>query len=1136
MISSAAAAAPEPGDDKPSRVLRLLGVPCLVLPAAPDDGSADGLASAPPEPRQVDLARKDAALLALLAIDGPQAPQRLWALLWPESTSGQAGNNLRRRATELKRDAGGQLFLLGSPVRLAPDLAVDVSHIDAFDDDALCAAGGLLDGVDVGDLADLDRWLAEARRRVNDRIAERLARRAEAAEAAGELPRAIVLVEHLIERRPLDERAWQQLVSLHYLNGNRGLALDTYWRFNQRLREELGTPPGLEMQRLMQSVEAAEALPGRAAQALPVTLQRPPVLVGREAAWAAMDAAWQRQQAFLLVAHAGMGKSRLLEEFVRGRAQVHLERAQPGEAGIPYALLGRLLVELDRLFQPVLTPMQRQDLARLRPEFGAAPATPAHAPVLWQATEAVLAGAQARGLGALVLDDLHNADTASLEALRWLGSSRRLGTLCLGLATRPGWAADSPLSAWLEDSQRPLRIDLRPLDAAELTQLLATLALPSLVDAGLGERLFRMAGGHPLYTLATLRAALGAGRDLKAPQWPRPQGIEELLDARLRGLRPEARELVQVAAVAGADFSAELASHVLGRTVLALSACWAELDAADVFNGRSFSHDLMRDAALRALPLGVAQALHRRIAAWLEREPHPTPARVAAHWEAGERHAEAGLWWHRAGEAAHASGRLDEQVAMFERAAACHAQAGHIEARFESSFARLPALRLRHGGGAVLEALPAVEAVADTRAQRLRCTLLRAEALLDVERSREALAVTRAAVQEAPLHRTLHADAQALHAYALAQCGDDPGARAAAEAALQAAEAVSDGRQRLRALNAMRFVHYAADRIGDAMHWLKRAIVQAESLGERAEAATAEGNVAALLAVVGDVPATYTHATACRARHAEIGLAEHSTMGIVNHIVLGAAASALGRFDEALDALHTAVAQSGALAAAGAQAKARLTLANLWLRLGRPDLASAETESLPPDYLPALRMQAELVRAHAAMQVGASSSRHLQALGRIAEQHPAPSLVQSGWFEWSWIEGDPRPVIARLAEVRARFEALGLHGTAQSLRWRELVRWLELDGQAATASAHAHAKALEPAAVAGTSAKCHPPQTLATLVEAFRRAGDEAAAARCQAAAFRWLDEAWPRVPEPHRASFTQALPLHRAWAARRAP
>ena len=1090
--------------------------------------SADGCENA--------LFRKDAAMLAVLALDGPQAPQRLWALRWPASSTKQAGDSLRQRAAKFKHDAKAMVLLPGSPVRLADAIDVDLNQIDNLDDDALCSARGLLAGVDIGDLSELDQWLAGARQRVDDRLDARLAERAQALEREGRLDAALRLTQRLTDRRPLDELAWHQHISLLYLIGNRSLALETYYLFNTRVRTEHGMPPSLAMQRLAHAIEASGFVPAGARHPPPVTLQHPPVLVGRDAAWAAMAGAWHRQQPFLVVGGAGMGKSRLLQDFTRGRDGVWTEQAQPGDAGIPYALLGRLLVELDRAYRPELTDLQRSELARLRPEFGSKPATPPYPPMLWDAAQALITSATGRGLRALILDDLHYADAASLDALRWLGSSRHLRALPLGLASRPGWAADSPLAAWLEDSQRPLRIDLRALTQDELMQLLATLALPSLVDAAVGAWLFRLAGGHPLYSLAALRSALGPGGNLAAMDATRPTGIEHLLDARLRDLPPTALELAQVAAVAGADFSAELAASVLERPMLALIDAWAVLEAADVFSGRSFGHDLMQEAALRAVPAGIANALHRRIAGWLQQQPHPVAARVAAHWDAGERPADAGCWWHLAGEAAGASGSLGEQITMFERAAACHALAGAADARFESSFACLPALKLRHGGGAVIQALPDIEARAGTRAQRLRCALARAEALLDVERGPEALAVAAAAVAEAAPHGALLADAHALHADALAQCGKDADAQAAAAAALEAAEQTGDGRQRLRALNALRFVHYAGGRLREAVQWARQVVVQAETLGDRSEAAAAEGNFAALLASVGDVPGTYAHAMACRTRHAEIGMAQHSTAGVVNKIVLGAAAAALGRFDEAIDELQAAIAQCGGAAAAGARAKARLVLANVWLTLGRPDLACADIESLPLDILPGMQMQAELVRARAALQVGGSPRRHFQELARLARENPAPALVQSAWWEWSWIDTDPQAVIAKLAEVRAQCEALGLVGTAWSFGWRQLVRWLDIDGAQAGVIALEHARALEPHALSGTSAKCHPPLTLTTLAEAYFRAGDEEAAQRCNAAAFGWLDQAWPHVPETHRNSFVRSHLIHRAWWAQRAP
>ena len=79
---------------------------------------------------------------------------------------------------------------------------------------------------------------------------------------------------------------------------------------------------------------------------MPASLLRPPVLVGRQAVWQSMSAAWQQPQPFLLVGDAGQGKSRLLEEFLHQQRGVLTDKAQPGDEASPYAVLGRLLAAL----------------------------------------------------------------------------------------------------------------------------------------------------------------------------------------------------------------------------------------------------------------------------------------------------------------------------------------------------------------------------------------------------------------------------------------------------------------------------------------------------------------------------------------------------------------------------------------------------------------------------------------------------------------------------------------------------------------------------------------------------------------------------------------------------------------------
>lgn len=1088
----------------------------------------------PPGWRRADstlapLSPKDAALLARLALHGPQARALVCELLWPEATPEAAAASLRQRASRLHKAAGRPLVELGAQVSLSPGVQVDLLHLDTLASDVLLAAGTLLSGVDLGEHDELDRWLAQARTQAGNACAQVLADRAEALAREGRLRDALPLAQRVAALLPLNEHAARRVMRLHYLRDDRAAAQEAFWQLAGALRDELGIRPSAETLQLLQTIEAAESAEALPSRPVPVSVLRPPVLVGREDAWQAMAAAWQRAQGFVLVGEAGLGKSRLLEEFARGREGIVAERAQPGDEHAPYALLGRVLARIGQRWRSEQPEAVRAELARLRPEFGAAATEPAQTALLWQAVERLFEAALDAGLQALLLDDLHNADAASLEALRWLGASTALRRLRIGLATRPlaEGALARVLEAWLEDSHRPARIELRPLTRDELAALLSSLALPALLDGALATQLYRHAGGHPLYTLATLQDALAGGSDLGRLRLPHPSSVQALLEARLRKLPPSAQDLLRVAAVAGADLSAERAAQVLGCALLALTEPWAALEAANVLRGEAFSHDLVHEAALRLVPLGVRQALHRRFAALLEAEAGVPPARIARHHEQAGQWDSAGRTWMAAARAAHGAGRLAEHIVLCERAARCHAEAGAPSERFEALHARLDSLRLCHGGAAVRAALPEAEALATDAWQRVRCRLARAEAWLDGEHGREAVDETRLAVHEAEAFPVLHADAGALHAQALVQCGEVEAALQAAAAALRSAEQAGDAPARLRTMGALSYVHYAAGRLADALEWQRRAVALAGELGHHVEAVGGEGNVAALLASIGDVPGTYAQALVARDRLRDLGLAADSTHGAVNHIVLGAAAAALGRFDEALAALDAAVQTTGEQAAPAARAKARLAQAGLWLTLGRPDSARPLLEALPEQIGPGMRMQAELLLARAAQQQGLPARRHLAALATLADRHADLPLVQSAWFEISF-QGEPAAMAQRLHAVRQECARLGLHGTARSLLWRELERVLELPGEAARDQALALARELLPHLPRGTSAKCYVPQVWQGVALALERGGDVAGSAGCLAAARRWLDEALAHVPAPHRESFRVGNPVNR--------
>ena len=1077
----------------------------------------------------VALSNKDSILLAKLALDGPQSRLELCELMWPSSTPEQGHANLRSRAYRLHASAGTPFIDIGEQIRLSDLVVVDVLEIAGMDIDALLAAGALLPGVDVGDQNELDHWLATARVRVADMLIDALAERSETMYKDGRLAKALAAARKIVELKPLSEVGWHRLMLAQYLGNDRAAAQETYWRCAAVLRDELGIRPGAQMRELMQTVEAAERAPVARHRPVPASVLRPPVLIGRGEAWQAMWTAWQHGQPFLVVGEPGLGKSRLLEEFCRGVQGIVSERAAPGDEGGAYSVLGRLLLRIERQFAPRISEAGRLELARLRDEFGREARAPADVHLLELAVEEILAAAIEQGLAFVVLDDLHNADAPTLQTLRRVCGRPAVQSLRFGLATRPMRLGGIrvPLDAWTQDSHRLIRIDLKPLTREEVTELLASLMLPSLVDGTLAERVFRHAGGHVLFTLATLHATIISGLDPLAARLPYPSSIQSLLDARLAGLPPSASALLHVAAICGEDLTAERAARMLDCSVLSLAPAWAELEVVDVLRAESFSHDLVHEAALRSVPAGVSQSLHRQLAALLTEDATARPARLAWHWEAGARPLEAGRCWHAAAKVAQRTGQLPEQATCLSNAARCHESAGNAAERFEALIERVESMQLRPGGAAVLEALPEVEVLADTGRRRLRCRLARAEALLGIEQPAAAVEHARLAVEEAGSHPEFQGDAEALHAQALVQCLHFDEALGAERRAVAAAIAQGDRWQTLRALQAGSFVHFCIGQIPEALLRQREAVALAIEVEHRLEAAAGEGHIAALLAVMGDVPGAYEQALRARLLHREIGIDQDSALGSVNERVIGTSAAALGHLDEALDALLAGVSSAGANAGPGALAKARLSLAGLWLTLGRADLARPLLDELQDDGDPARQVQRQWLLAQAAETLGESADRYLAAIAKIGAACADAPLVRSVWFEWSY-QGHAAEVIDRLQTVRLDCERLGLSGTARSLRWRELARCLEIPGAKATASGLDHARELELYVEAGLSAKCHPPQVWSTLGQAYARAGAEVDRLRCLDAAKQWLRRALPRVPAEHQDSFVHGNPLHR--------
>ena len=642
--------------------LRLFGAATLAL----DDGV------------DIALAAREAALLAWLHLEGPTPRARLAALLWPSGDEARGRTNLRQTLARLRRAAGDVLAEDDGVLALASDVRV------------LPAEGGeLLAGLQFDDADELGEWLA-ARRDDTRRARQRAAlAAAQQCLAAGDPDGALAQADAMLALEPESEQAWRVRMEALYLAGDRAAAIAAWDECREALRRAFGVAPSQatnELGRLIMD-SAGGGAAGKAV--LPAALRRPPQLIGRDEVLGEVERCLQLGHAAVIAGPGGIGKSRLVAHLLQAHGPALLVAARAGDRVQPGASFARLLAAALKRFAPPLDEATRRDLAVLLPDTGAsAPDLQSaleHRRVLGAAARA-LQGCAQQGLRVLALDDLQFADEASIAALRvllgaWMASQdgapqRALPVPLLALRDAELSEDGRALLAELADSRRSARFDLAPLGAAQLRALLETLpheGLGALDLDALAAALHAQVGGNPAFVLESLKSLWldGVGTWQPGQSLPLPATLMDALRRRLQRLPEAALQVAQLASVAQADFSLGLAAAALGRPPLALAPVFAELEAAQVFQGQAFSHDLVAEAVRATVPATLVPPLHQLVADHLVAlgDRNAPAARIAHHLTRAGAARAAAPWWLRAAEHERSRWQMVEAATSFETAA-----------------------------------------------------------------------------------------------------------------------------------------------------------------------------------------------------------------------------------------------------------------------------------------------------------------------------------------------------------------------------------------------------------------------------------------------------------------------------------
>jgi DNA-binding SARP family transcriptional activator/tetratricopeptide (TPR) repeat protein len=551
--------------------------------------------------------RQAAALVKVLAL-APGARlhrDRVVDALWPELDIDTALPRLHKaahfaRQAMRSRDA---VVLKDELVALFPSdtVDVDVAAFEAAADAALKAAPASSDECAAaaslyrGDLLPDDlneQWSEEPRRRLRARW-EQLLR------GAGRW-------RDLLEVDPTDEQAHVELLREAVLAGDRAGALRRYDEMTHVLATELGVAPSPEATALRERIvspQPSSAHPQASDAAWARTRSMPEeTLVERDDELAALVRTARsvvrtgRGSVVVISGEAGSGKSSLVRAFV-GQLDDSVAVAVGG---------------CDDLLAPrSLGPFR--DLADSIPEVASALASGSQPEDILPALFRLLAARPT----VLVLEDVHWADDATLDAIRYL-SRRIAGVAAILLLTLRDEEADAthPVRRILGGlgSSSTRRIELGPLSVEAVRRL-------SGVDDAEALEIHRVTRGNPFFVTEVLAAG---GDDV-------PATVRDAVLARVGRLQPKARRLAERLAVIPSRAERWLAEALADDEPGTV----AQAERSGVIGGGAeyvgFRHELARRVVENSLTVGELVLANREVLEVLLKQRRIEPSRIVHH-------------------------------------------------------------------------------------------------------------------------------------------------------------------------------------------------------------------------------------------------------------------------------------------------------------------------------------------------------------------------------------------------------------------------------------------------------------------------------------------------------------------------
>ncbi len=383
-------------------------------------------------------------------------------------------------------------------------------------------------------------------------------------------------------------------------------------------------------------------------------------LVGRERERRQLGSAFEQAtaddtcQLFTLLGPAGVGKSRLVHEFlqsIRPKAHVLRGRCPPYGERVAFWPVAETIKQAAAISDADTAAEVRGKIEALLGPDHQAPAIADHVAAIIGLSEEPSSSEEtfrsirtlyegiARGRPlAIVFDDVQWAEPFFLDLIEHLADASRGTPILLLVIARPELLEDRP--GWAGGKLRSTSVLLGPLNEDEVSRLVANLLGGTAASPLVERRIMEAAEGNPLFVEEFLAMLLEDGLVRRVgDEWigmadlatiATPGSIKALLAARLDRLPIREREVLQFAAVVGKTFTREAVEALVEadavpdvakqlESVVRKEIIRPNRSSPDTIDAYRFRHILIRDAAYAALPKGDRAELHERFADFQER-------------------------------------------------------------------------------------------------------------------------------------------------------------------------------------------------------------------------------------------------------------------------------------------------------------------------------------------------------------------------------------------------------------------------------------------------------------------------------------------------------------------------------------